>query len=218
MKSAEQEPAFVFELTGGRLCLDFANTVSGSRGREPVERLTSYADLVSWGHQTGIVSAPRARHLLEQNARHPKKGALVLERARIFREAIYRIWVAETRGEHPANEDLALLNSALAEVFRHQKILKQGDRFILAWDDEDALESVLWPVVKSAADLLTGDEARRVRQCEAFSTTECNWLFIDETKNRSRRWCSMADCGNRAKARRHYRRKRQDRDPGSDRR
>jgi predicted RNA-binding Zn ribbon-like protein len=217
MKPAEREPGFVFDLTGGRLCLDFANTVSGSRGRDPVERLKSYADLVSWGQQTGIVSPPRARHLLEENASHPKRGALIVARARALREVIYRIWVAQTRGERPADEDLTLLNSALAEALPHQRILRQGDRFTLTWADEDALESVLWPVVKSAVDLLTGGEAQRVRQCEAFSTTECNWLFIDETKNRSRRWCSMADCGNRAKARRHYHRKRQNRDLPTDR-
>jgi predicted RNA-binding Zn ribbon-like protein len=213
MKSAEHEPNHVFDLCGGRLCLDFANTVGGNRVTEWVEWLNSYADLVSWGRQTGIVSLQRARHLIEQSARHPKKGALVLQRALELREAIYRIWAAEMRQEHSAEKDLALLNSALAEALSHQRILKEEDRFILTWDDEDALESVLWPVVKSAADLLTGDEAQRVSQCEAFATTQCCWLFFDETKNGSRRWCSMADCGNRAKARRHYQRKREQRDP-----
>jgi predicted RNA-binding Zn ribbon-like protein len=213
MKSPEHEPNHVFDLSGGRLCLDFANTVGGNRVTERVEWLNSYPDLVSWGRQTGIVSPQRARRLIEQSASHPKKAALVLERALELREAIYRIWGAEIRREHPAEEDLALLNSTLAEALNHQRILRQGDRFILTWADEDALESVLWPVVKSAADLLTCDEGQRVNLCEAFATTQCCWLFIDETKNRSRRWCSMADCGNRAKARRHYRRKRQDRDP-----
>ena len=216
MKSAEQEPGFAFDFSGGRLCLDFANTVSGSRADAPVERLTSYLDLVSWARQAKIVSQQRARRLIEQSASHPKKAALLLERARAFRDAVYRIWVAELRQEHPADEDLALLNSELAEAFHHQKILRQGDRFILTWADEDALESVLWPVVKSAGDLLTGDEAGQVRQCEAVATTECCWLFLDETKNHSRRWCSMSDCGNRAKARRHYQRKRQHRDPPTD--
>jgi len=211
-----EKPGFAFDFSGGRLCLDFANTVGGSRPNAPVERLNSYADLVSWACQAKIVSQPRARRLIEESASHPKRAALVLDRARAFREAVYRIWIAEIRQEHPAEEDLALLNSELAEALPHQRVLKQGDRFLLTWADEDALESVLWPVVKSAGDLLTGDEARQVRQCEAFSTTECCWLFIDETKNHSRRWCSMADCGNRAKARRHYQRKRQNRDPSTD--
>jgi predicted RNA-binding Zn ribbon-like protein len=213
MKSAGRESSWAFELTGGRLCLDFANTLGGKRLTRPVDRLGSYADLLSWGRQAGVVSDGRARRLLEQSSRHPKKGARVLEQARALREAIYRIWVAQVRKERPADEDVASLNSVLAEALCHQRVVKEGDRFTLSWADEDALESVLWPVAKSAADLLTSEEAQRVRQCEAFDATECAWLFIDETRNRSRRWCSMADCGNRAKARRHYHRTRQGREP-----
>jgi len=198
---------YVFDLSGGRLCLDFANTLDG-RASEPRERLKTYADLVSWGRQAGTVSPSAARCLLEEASRHPRRAAAVLERARELREAIYRIWVAEAHQEQPPVEDVELLNSVLARALGHQRLDRQGHRYALNWRDDDALESILWRVVKSAVDLLTSEEAKLVRQCEAFATSDCAWLFIDETRNRSRRWCSMTSCGNRAKARRHYQRAR----------
>jgi len=96
----------------------------------------------------------------------------------------------------------------VAEALTHQRLVREGYRYALGWDDGEALDSILWPVAKSAAELLTSEEAKLVRQCEGFAATECAWLFIDETRNRSRRWCSMTSCGNRAKARRHYQRAR----------
>ena len=198
---------YVFDLSGGRLCLDFANTLDG-RASVARERLNSYADLVSWGRQAGTVSPAAARRLLEEASRHPRRAAAVLEQARELREAIYRIWVAEAHQELPPVEDVELLNSVLARALSHQRLDREGDRYALNWRDDDALESILWRVVKSAAELITSEEAKLVRQCEAFATSDCAWLFIDETRNRSRRWCSMASCGNRAKARRHYHRAR----------
>lgn len=197
-----------FDLSGGELCLDFANTLGGKRVSEPRERLNSYADLVSWARQSGIVGETAASGLLEGAARHPKKAAATLARARKMREAIYRIWVAYIRQQRPAGEDMALLNSVLAEALAHQRLVHGGQGYALGWADADALESILWPVAKSAAELLTSEQAKRVRQCEEFEATECGWLFLDETRNRSRRWCSMSSCGNRAKARRHYHRTR----------
>jgi predicted RNA-binding Zn ribbon-like protein len=211
MKSPEPAPESVFDLSGGRLCLDFANTLGG-RVTEPLERLNTYADLVSWSRQAGTVSASAASRLLEESSRHPRGAAAVLERARQLRGAIYRIWVAEVRGAQAAVADLELLNSLLRQALSHQRLVREENRYALGWRDDDVLESILWPVAKSAAELLTSQEAKRVRQCEAFATKDCAWLFIDETRNRSRRWCSMTSCGNRAKARRHYHRARKRRE------
>ena len=207
MKSSVPAPESVFDLSGGRLCLDFANTLGGPV-TEPLERLNTYADLVSWSRQAGTVSASAARRLLEESSRHPRMAAAVLERARELRGAIYRTWAAEVRGEQAATADLELLNSLLGKALSHQRLVREEDRYAFGWRDDDALESILWPVAKSTAELLTSEEAKLVRQCEAFATKDCAWLFIDETRNRSRRWCSMASCGNRAKARRHYQRAR----------
>jgi predicted RNA-binding Zn ribbon-like protein len=209
MERVEFGSGRTFDLSGGRLCLDFANTLGGKRESQPVERLSSYGDLVAFGYQAGILSARRARALIAQAESHPKMAAQVLRRARELREAIYQIWIAQLRNARPAERSMNVLNSALREALVHQRLVREGERLVLSWSDEDSLDSLLWPVAKSAADLLTSDEAALVRQCEEFSESECAWLFIDETRNRSRRWCSMASCGNRAKARRHYQRIRQ---------
>ena len=76
----------------------------------------------------------------------------------------------------------------------------------MAWPGfAEELESLIWPVAKSAADLLTSERLERVRECAGGT---CGWLFIDASKNHSRRWCDMRDCGNAAKAKRHYHKKR----------
>jgi len=97
-----------------------------------------------------------------------------------------------------------LLNRELALARAHEHLAFSAGRFQLAWPaNPDALDQVLWPVVRSAAELLTGDELPRVAQCAGEL---CGWLFLDTTRNRSRRWCDMADCGNLAKVRRFRRR------------
>ncbi|HYG81203.1 MAG TPA: ABATE domain-containing protein [Pyrinomonadaceae bacterium] len=198
----------VFELVGGRLCLDFVNTLEGSRETgETEEKLLSYGDLAAWGRQAGVLTEREARALLKGAARAPAGAARALERARSLREAIYGIFYAVARGGRaPSKGDLAVLNAELSEALAQQRVVRAGDRF--AWDwiaDDEALGRVIWPVARSAAELLTSGEVGRTRVCEAG---DCSWLFVDLSKNRSRRWCDMKFCGNRAKSRRHYERKR----------
>jgi predicted RNA-binding Zn ribbon-like protein len=132
---------------------------------------------------------------------------------------MFRLFAAWAAGARPGDEawrhegvdaDLATVQSGLPEALAHQKVeaqaAKNGDTdaaFHWAWDESDDLAAPLWPVLRSAAQVLTGDDLTRVRECDSDS---CRWLFLDCSRNRSRRWCDMQVCGNRAKARRHYRR------------
>jgi predicted RNA-binding Zn ribbon-like protein len=195
-----------FELVGGELCLDFVNTLDGSRdtgnGRE---KLTSYVDLVSWSRQAGIVTGGEAKCLLREAARRPLEATEVLEQAIALRETIYRIFRAAINQRSPQKADLAVLNAALSRALAQSQVVKQGEGFVWDWSrDDDALDHPLWPVARSAAELLTSDELSRARACGG---DECTWLFMDTSKNRSRRWCDMKGCGNRAKSRRHYERR-----------
>jgi predicted RNA-binding Zn ribbon-like protein len=195
-----------FELVGGKLSLDFVNTFDGSRdtgnGRE---KLTSYADLVSWSRQAGIITNGEAKSLLREAARRPREAAEVLEQAIALRETIYRIFRAVIRGRSPDKADLAALNAALSRALTQSQVIRQGEGFVWDWSyDEDDMDRLLWPVTRSAAELLTSDEFSRARECGG---DECTWLFMDTSKNRTRRWCDMKGCGNRAKSRRHYERK-----------
>jgi predicted RNA-binding Zn ribbon-like protein len=191
--------ADTLKLLGGRLSLDFANTADWHASDHPVEFLT-------WSQHVGILTAHQAQRLLKKAARRPEDANAVLERAIALREAIYQIFSAISRGHPPQAADLATFNAELSGALAQSRIVSTAEGF--AWDwaaAEDALDQMLWPVVHDAAGLLTSEELDRVGQC---ADDRCGWLFLDTSRNRSRRWCSMEDCGNRAKARRYYERKR----------
>ncbi len=193
-----------FEFSGGKLCLDFANTVSNHTPDRPGERLTSYARLVSWGRLAGALTEEQAHRLLKEAARRPSDAASTLEWAIALREAIYRIFSAAAARRSPEPSDLAMLNAALKAMSMSQIIQANGG-FVWTWkEDEEALDRMVWPVVRSAAELLTSGELSLVREC---ASETCGWLFMDNSRNRSRRWCDMKSCGNRAKVRRYYHRR-----------
>jgi predicted RNA-binding Zn ribbon-like protein len=202
---------FTFDLLGGRLCLDFANTVSGKRLLAPVERLLEYADLVSWAEQVGTVDGATGRALLERARREPAEAARVHGEALVLREALYRLFVALADAAPLPADDLARLDRARARTLAHQHLVQGEAGPTLAWEPAgERLSAPLWPVVLSAVELLTRPEERvRVRLCGMTYEDGCGWVFLDETRNHRRRWCSMKDCGNRAKARRHYARQRE---------
>ena len=195
-----------YDLLGGALCLDFANTVSWRRGAQPRERLTCYADLLVWAQQAGTLTEPEAHRLAARSGRTPAESVAVLRRAVALREGIHRIFSAVAAHRPPSAADLSTLNTALAGALRHARIVPTTDGFTWGWSGGDAaLDRVLWPVARSAGELLTSDELSRVRECAG---TNCGWLFIDTSRARSRQWCDMKVCGNRAKVRRHYERMR----------
>jgi predicted RNA-binding Zn ribbon-like protein len=201
-----EEPAPEFEFSGGRLCLDFTNTLGGRGRPQPREDLNRYADLLAWGQQAGLLTDVRATRLAREADGRPGAAAAVRDRALILREAIYRIFSAVVGGGEAREADLAALNAELAIALPNARLVPSGAGFAWTWDERaDALDRILWPVARSAADLLTSDELDRVREC---AETRCGWLFMDTSRNRSRQWCDMKVCGNRAKARRHYERRR----------
>ena len=198
--------ASTLKLLGGRLSLDFVNTADCHASDHPVEFLASYSDLVAWSQHVGILTNHQVQRLLKEAARRPVDASAVLERAITLREAIYRIFSAISRGRPPQAADLATFNVELSGALAQSRIVSTAEGFTWDWAGaEDALDWMLWPVAHDAAGLLTSEELDRVGQC---TDDRCGWLFLDTSRNRSRRWCSMEDCGNRAKARRHYKRKR----------
>jgi len=199
----DKHSAANLDLIGGRLCLDFANTADWHAGPNPQEYLTSYTELVGWGRHAEALTSEQAECMLCLAEHQPAEAAAVLERAITLRENIYRIFVAVTKGTPPLPEDLATLNAVLNEAITHLRVVYAGSSFAWEWDNSSALDYILWPIARSAAELLTSPDLARVRQCAG---DPCGWLFLDESRNRSRRWCDMRSCGNRAKARRHYRR------------
>lgn len=204
MADMTESKAARLQLVGGALSLDFTNTAGNHESPLPSEHLLNYADLVEWSRHAGIIDNQVARRLLDNAARRPDKASQVLERAIALREAMYRIFLAASTGAAPRATDMELLNRSLADAMAHARLIEMDGGFGWDWThQEDALDSMLAPITRSAGDLLTSDDLSRVRECDGDT---CGWLFIDKSKNHSRRWCAMNDCGNRAKARRHYKR------------
>ncbi len=194
-------------LSGGRLCLDFANTVDPRVGNSPHDFLTDYPDLVQWSQYVGTLTEDEAQNLLHEAARHPTEATATFERAIALRETIYRVFSAIAGSTIPQTADLEALQSTFAEGMTHARIMPTTNGFAWNWiKREDALDQMLWPLVRSAVELLTSEEVRRVKQCPGLG--DCGWLFLDTSKNGSRQWCSMEECGSRAKMRRQYARKR----------
>jgi predicted RNA-binding Zn ribbon-like protein len=188
-----------------RLCINFVNTLSW-RGREvPAEGLKSYSDLIKWSRHVGIIIPQDANKLILKADREPAKGKKVLNSAVDLRETIYRIFAAIIESQKPAKEDLAAFNRYLSKTMVLSQIIKTKNGF--DWDfngDKSKIDWVLNPIIRSGADLLVSDELKKLKSC---SDPTCGWLFLDISRNQSRRWCDMKDCGNRAKASRFYRKK-----------
>ncbi len=189
------------------LCLAFANTVSWHASEQPVEHLQNYHDLVAWSLEQDIVDQEQAERLRHNAAQDKEAAAGVVARGHELREAIYRIFVAHTHASEATAEDLARINQELARMAPFERIERVGQAYRWNWTASDALDRMLWPIIRSAGLLFT-NEALLARVGQCADDRGCGWLFLDLSKNHSRRWCDINDCGNRAKQQRYQRRAR----------
>jgi len=186
-------------LVGGVLCLDFVNTVDRMTHKPWVEHLTGYAELCAWSEHAGSLPQAQARALARRADERAARA--VLARALALREACYRLFLALAEGRASAAADLAALNAELGPALGHLRLHAHDAGFEYAWErGAEALDAPLWPVARSAAELLASPRRALVKRC---GSDTCLWLFLDETKNHQRRWCDMKVCGNRAKVRAH---------------
>ena len=190
-------------LIGGALCLDFVNTVDPRHAPGRREYLDSYPAFVAWGSHAGAIDADQAERLRQAAAAQPAETDRVLGRAIRLREALYPLFSQPDRRRRPEPEDLGVLQAELARALASFRLSWSPAGFGWEWDQASSgIDRVLWPVARSAANLLAQGPLERIRECPGQGT--CGWLFLDLSKNASRRWCDMRVCGNRAKARRHY--------------
>ena len=192
------------EIQSDPLCVRFVNTVDWRD--HPVRRsdlLKSYSELLHWAQDAGAIPPGIAHKLAHAANQHPAAAQSSFLHAITVREALAAVLAAAVEHQQPAPEDLKRFNAALGESGAHLRLSGGKGQFRLDWDSDSSFDRVLWPVVRSAADLVTSRQMQRLRICEG---TGCGWLFLDTTRNRSRRWCNMAVCGNRAKVKRFYER------------
>jgi predicted RNA-binding Zn ribbon-like protein len=179
-----------FQLIAGSLALDFVNTVGNRLGDDPREYLTDGAALNRWARLAGLPSVSIT----------PRQ----LDRVREVREELYQLFQAMRRAPRGGASPLASLNARLAAVAPKRQLASRAG--VVRWEWAASVrdpDRVLGPVLADAAELLVAGAHPGIRQCDGET---CGWLFLDRSRAGRRRWCSMSDCGNRAKVRRHYRR------------
>jgi predicted RNA-binding Zn ribbon-like protein len=199
-----------FKFRGGVVCLDFVNSVNWRLTGYPSEYLRSYEDLLDWGRQGGLLAPEETEGLSRQAALDPEGARETLSRALALREAIHRVISRAIAGESQDESDLSALNRELSIALSHLRVMPVDGTYGWDWDmsgDDGVvrLDSPLWPVAQSAAELLTSPKLGRVKLCAGEG---CGWVFVDESRNGSRLWCDSRDCGNRERVRRHLARKR----------
>jgi len=176
---------------GGRTCLDLSNTFDHLHTPPEYDFLTNRGIAIRWA-QVG-------RILPTKNL--PTEESYPLERLLQTRELLFKLFLPFTRSSLPAKDDLDSFNNLLQNKTAKTKITASKQGFLLTFNSTDALEQIEYEAIRSAADLLLTIQSGRLKQCEG-----CGWLFYDTSRTHARRWCSMQLCGNRAKARRHYKR------------
>ncbi|MEU4424859.1 ABATE domain-containing protein [Actinoplanes sp. NPDC024001] len=188
-------------LFGGLPCLDFANSVDGRAMPRPEEHLHDYGHLVRWAAYAELIDDDTARHLQTLAAARPQAAQASHAAALRLREAIFRVCADDT----PAAADLAIIQQGYAGAMAAATLTPTGTRYSWTFPG-DHLDRAWWPAACSAVDLLTTGRLDRVKVCA--STGGCDGLFLDTSKNGSRRWCSMSDCGTEAKVTRQTARRR----------
>jgi predicted RNA-binding Zn ribbon-like protein len=188
------------EFIGGALALDFTNTIGGTHRAPDHEHLQEYDDLVDFAVQGGAISSTEERRLKSEARRHPLRAKEVLRRGLALREAIWRFFAARVAGVPGDSNDLTLVNREIGAALSHARVIPEENEFVWGWDDEGSLDRPLWPIARSTADIISSPDAlAQLREC---ASETCEWLFLDRSRNHTRRWCDMNDCGGRGKVRR----------------
>lgn len=197
---------YSLNLESGWICLDYANTAIWHGSEIPEEHINNFNDLYSWAREIGLIKGQQAKDMLQLAKKNPAGAKKIHKKAITLRETIYHIFSAVAAGKQPETSDLSILNDVLSRALCHLAIVSSDKDFSWEWIPvKYDLDQILWPVARSSADLLTSKEIDRVGECA--DDRGCGWLFLDTSRNRSRRWCDMKDCGNRDKVRRYYERK-----------
>lgn len=185
------------------LCLDFTDTVDWRTSDHSEDKLTSYLDLLGWSVKKGLLSRDEEHRLSSLLENKVAVAKTVMADAYQLREAIYRIFSAVAHERSADQKDLEVLNGHLAKSLGKLGLRSKGAEYTWAWRDTESADMMLWPIARSAAELLTSDDLARVREC-ANEEEGCGSLFLDSSKSQTRRWCSMDSCGNRMKFRKYY--------------
>jgi len=204
-KRQERRRPPLFELVAGPVSLDFINTLDDRFSNTPKELLKTYLDLARFAEDTGILEPAEVDRLFARSQMSPEPARQAIALGIELREAMFAVFEAIRRKRPVPPTALYTLNGFVQGAAQHSRLVLVNGRFEWRFDALPLnFESPLWPIARSAADLLASDQLPYVRAC---ASNTCQWFFLDISKSHRRRWCDMTKCGNRAKFRRFYSRK-----------
>ena len=186
------------ELVGGNPCLDFVNTVN-SRAEPEHDYFAAYTDVIDWAGMVKLLTPAQVRSLKQQATAETAEADRVLEKILEAREGLYRVFSATADGSDPKEADLTAIAQLYQEAVANGRLVRTGGQFAFHWKPEKDLAGILWLIMAEAHSLLSSQALSQVKECPS-----CGWLFLDTSKNQSRRWCSMNTCGARDKMRRYH--------------
>jgi predicted RNA-binding Zn ribbon-like protein len=187
------------DLVGSNLAVDYVNTADSASPDGPItdDHIHTYERLMAWAQRVALVEARDADRWLRRSRRQPREAAAVHRRALRLREALYDVLRATAEGRLPARDELRSVERAGRDALAHANLTLGPEGWVWVWDRNAEPGAFLWPIAHAGVELLTSEEIHLVKVCDG-----CRWLFMDRSRNHSRRWCTMSGCGNRAKARR----------------
>ncbi len=180
----------------GHVALDFANTVDDPLGPLRFDHIADYPRLLLWSQRVGLLAEAAASELCRTASDQPRSAAAALRRGHVLREVLNDLFGALADGNESA-VGWEQLRSFMITSFQKSTVTITAAGASLAWDFTE-LESPLWPVAEASYRLLISPDLKRLKRCVG-----CPWLFLDRSKNQSRRWCSMEICGTDEKMRRY---------------
>lgn len=198
-----------WKFIGGNLCLDFVNTVGGRYNHHEQgnisftfkeERLLNFERFVDWGKAKNIINDNEEKNLISFAQKNKREAENIFERARTLRKAIAGIFVKISLGMDPIQRDIDILNHECSIAREGQKLIYTSTgEFVWNSEYRDKPDFIVSQIALSTSELIVSKDMSRIRQCPG---DDCGWIFLDKTKNRSRQWCDMKDCGNLAKVHR----------------
>lgn len=189
------------ELVGGALCLDFVNTIN-SRVNPVHDYLTEYSDLVGWAKKVEILSPGQTCRLQKRAKQSTADAEAALGKSRMLRELLFRLFSNAARESRQRQQDIEKFLLEYGKTIAESHLQKKNNHYTLSWSVDKELDGLLNPIIHSGGELLLYGDLAHLKECPG-----CGWLFLDTSKNQSRRWCSMNTCGARDKMRRYHKRK-----------
>lgn len=194
-------PVRELPVIAGHLALDFTNTIDDPQGGPRHDHIATYDGLLLWSVRAGILSPARGNHLRRDVG--PTEATRAVRRAHRMRDTLTDAFVDLASGGRTIKpRHWVLLKSFVADALDHADLAPDGAGLRLRWSRTDSAHAMLWPIAQASVDLLTTVDVHRIKRCAG-----CDWLFLDRSRNRSRRWCAMDDCGTQAKMRRYIARR-----------